>query len=513
MELTVQQQQAIALARARQAQQGASQPQQTAPQRPELFPGANAVETGMFQSMTGEFGDEIASALGTPIQMGIDAVQGKPFDPGRSFNTQLEQNRAAMAADTEGHPFATAAGNVAGVVGLGGTLARGGLSLVQGAGNSLRSIVPRAAAEGGAYGAVYGAGADEGDLSSRLSAAGQGALWGAFAGGLTGLGAGALMRRYSQSAIPEERALADQADQLYRAAEQNGITATQQQTQQLAAQLRQIATDEGLITPAGRVTGNPNIQHILATIDDYADGTMSVPQMQSVRKLFRDAAGSSDASERRLGRMMLEEFDNFTAPLAPELAQAREVYTRLSKSREIGQLIERAELNAGRYSQSGLENALRQEFRSLSRKIINGQARGFTQEEAEAIRRVADGGGFENFLRLVGKAAPRGPVSTAASTGVPFAIGNAFGGPVAGAMAAGGTLLAGEASRAAATALTRGAAQNANNLVRVGGRSNLPTVGSVPMSAITSLVAANSSQAPRTPNSLRAMPNVLSRLM
>lgn len=494
-----------------QAPAQAPQPQRM--ERPELFPGANAVETAWFQGLTGEFGDEIVSALGTPIQMGVDAFQGKPFDPGRSFNTQLEQNRATMAADTEGHPVATAAGNVGGALQLGGTLMRGGATLMNGAGNTLRSIVPRAAAEGAIYGGVYGAGADEGDLGDKLEAGTWGALWGALTGAGAGAVGGSIAKRFAQQSIPTQQGLSQQADDLYRAAERNGVTASQQQTQQLAGQLRQIAADEGLITPAGRVTGNPNIQHILNTVDDYANGTMTVPQMQAVRKLFRDAAGSADAAERRLGSIMLEQFDNFTAPLAPELAQAREVYSRLMKTREIGQLIERAELNAGRYSQSGIENALRQEFRSLSRKIINGQARGFSPEEVEAIRRVADGGPLENFFRMVGKAAPRGPVSTGMATGVPFAIGNAFGGPGVGAVAAGGTLAAGEASKAIATALTRNAAQHAQNIAAAGGSANMPQIGQVPRNVIQALIAAGGSQAPQIPNGVQSVPQALSQLM
>lgn len=507
MELNVQQQQAMALARARQAQQANSQPQ-----RPELFPGANAAETAWFQGLTAGFGDEIASALGTPIQMGIDAVQGKPFDPGRSFNTQLEQNQATMAADTEGHPVATALGNVGGALNLGGTLARGGLSLMNGAKPTVASLLTRGGAEGALYGGAYGAGEAEGGLANRLEAAGWGALWGAITGAGTGAVGGSIAKSFANRSIPEERALADQADQLYRAAEQNGVTASQQQTQQLAGQLRQIATDEGLITPAGRVTGNSNIQHILNTVDDYANGTMSVPQMQTVRKLFRDAAQSSDASERRLGSIMIEQFDNFTAPLAPELAQAREVYTRLMKSREIGRLIERAELNAGRYSQSGMENALRQEFRALSRKIVNGQARGFSAEEAEAIRQVADGGTMANFFQRIGKWAPTGPVSAGLGGGGAAIAGLATGNPL---LAAGGAALmgTGAGSRAVATALTKNAAQHANNLARVGGSSNLPAIQSVPMNALTSLIAANSSQAPRIPGGVRALPNALSRVL
>lgn len=482
-------------------------------ERPELFPGANAVETAWFQGLTGEFGDEIVSALGTPIQMGVDAFQGKPFDPGRSFNTQLEQNRATMAADTEGHPVATAAGNVGGALQLGGTLMRGGVTLMNGARPTVASMAGRGALEGLAYGSVYGAGADEGDLTDKLEAGAWGALWGALTGGAAGAVGGSIAKRYAQQSIPTEQALKTQVDNLYEAARQNGVTATQQQTQQLRSQLRQIATDEGLIAPSGRVTGNTNVQHILNTLDDYANGTMSVRQMQSVRNLLTDAAGSAERSERRIGRMLLQEFDDWTAPLANELASARTLNQRLHNTREIGQLVELAELQAGGYSQSGFENALRAQFRTLSRRIIKGQERGFSQEEAAAIRRVAEGGTFENFFRMVGKLAPRGPVSTAISTGVPFAIGNAFGGPVAGAVASGGTLAAGEASRAVATALTRNAAQHAQNLTAAGGSANMPQIGQVPRNVIQALIAAGGSQAPQIPNGVQSVPQALSQLM
>src|SRR3546814_18329917 len=71
--------------------------------------------------------------------------------------------------------------------------------------------------------------------------------------------------------------------------------------------------------------------------------------------------------------------------------------------------------------------------------------------------------------RYVGKMAPTGVVSGALSTGVPFAIGNAMGGPIAGTAAVGITNAAGLVGRKLATRMGTDNAVLAELTARNGG--------------------------------------------
>ena len=99
---------------------------------------------GLMQGMTFGFNDEIQGTLMSPIEMAIDAVQGKPFDPGRSWNQAVDRNRQGDAAAAEAAPIANMVGNIAGGVGTGMGLAGGGLTLMKPSvsGRRMRSCMP-----------------------------------------------------------------------------------------------------------------------------------------------------------------------------------------------------------------------------------------------------------------------------------------------------------------------------------------------------------------------------------
>jgi hypothetical protein len=290
-------------------------------------------------------------------------------------------------------------------------------------------------------------------------------------GGAAYLAAKSAAKRSVAASVPTIPKLKKQASDMYALAERNGVLASKKQTANLADTIRQVAEQEGLISPTGRVSeAYPKAKEALQLSGDYAQGTMTPKQMQTVRKVLSEAAGSTDDSERRIARKMLEQFDDWTAPLAPELKQARGIARRYINAEKLETARELAAGRAGQFSGSGFENALRTEYRNLDRQIIKGQERGFTPETVEAIERVSRGTRGSNAARYVGKMAPTGVVSGAFSTGVPFAIGNAVGGPIAGATAMGVTNAAGLAGRKIATAMGINQAALAELIARNGGR-------------------------------------------
>lgn len=118
---------------------------------------------------------------------------------------------------------------------------------------------------------------------------------------------------------------------------------------------------------------------------------------------------------------------------------------------------------------SGKENATRTEYRQLDRAITKGQEAGWTPDEIAAIQAVSRGTPAQNVARNIGRMAPTGPVSFAATTGVPFMAGNAMGGPYAGALMAAGAAGTGYAGRAAANIMQNKNVQLAELLTRNGG--------------------------------------------
>jgi hypothetical protein len=153
-------------------------------------------------------------------------------------------------------------------------------------------------------------------------------------------------------------------------------------------------------------------------------------------------------------------------PLAPQFREANQLYRRAMAGSTIDEAVELAGVRAGQFTGSGFENALRTEFRRLSRDIVKGRLRGLTPDQQEAIRRISDGAPLENFLRGLGKAAPTGVVSAGIGGGMPFLVGNAIGGPAVGAALGGATMAAGGLARNAATRMQRGNAEVAAGLMR-----------------------------------------------
>jgi len=291
-------------------------------------------------------------------------------------------------------------------------------------------------------------------------------------GGFTAGGLAAAERRARnkafRSTIPSIEGLKDQASKQYDAAEALGVTASSTITKQIAQDIRKIATNEGVITPTGRIAkGYPKVRDVINAADDYAQGTMTVPQMKAARKTFQAAAQSADKGESRIGTIMLEQFDDTIAPIAQPLTEARALYHAAMKAETLDQAKELAGSRAGQFSGSGFENALRTEFRGLERAAIKDKfpMRGFTPDERAAVSRVAQGTRGSNIARGFGKLAPTGVVSGGVNI-MPALTGVVTGNPMAGAAVSGAMAGTGIAGRAIATRMGLNNAELAELLVR-----------------------------------------------
>lgn len=455
------------------------------PQEPEGQGYAPQIFSGLLEGATGALGapvDLVNNLIVAPAFKGVNAVFGTDLQPSEAplgGSAGLRQGLAISPPSDD----------------TGKQMARRVSQSVGGAAIPLAnsSTIGQAAA---GLGTAVGGGVG-GAIAQQLF---PNNAWADVAGELIGgLGTGAAIRgvsnrsaqRAAEESVPSVEQLKAQAGDKFEDAHRAGITASQQQTQALATDMRSIAQQEGLISPTGRVSeAYPKAREALRMIDDYAQGGMDIPQMQTARKVLADAAKSPDDAERRIATMMLRKFDDFTSPLAPQLAEGRALYGRAMRGEQLETMRELAEANRSKYSASGVENALRNEYRSLSRRIIKGQERGWSPEQADAIRRVDEGTSLSNTARNLGKAAPTGPVSFMGSVGVPGLLGTAMGGPAVGAALATGAAMGGYGARSLATAMGMRNAEIAELLARNGGPLNVTRNRGLDRSMLEALAAA-----------------------
>ncbi|MEI8286277.1 MAG: hypothetical protein WCG15_03135 [Actinomycetes bacterium] len=145
-------------------------------------------------------------------------------------------------------------------------------------------------------------------------------------------------------------------------------------------------------------------------------------ELRTLRKFIQGAQKSADPEERRLATDLKSRFDDYVMNI-PETSiktggkeglqawkEARDVYSRMSKSEMFDEMLDNAQLDRSKFSMSGIENSLAQQLRQLAKN--DKKMRMFTAEEQKAIRSAAEGGNVQNVLRLFGKFAPTSSVSS-----------------------------------------------------------------------------------------------------
>jgi hypothetical protein len=145
-------------------------------------------------------------------------------------------------------------------------------------------------------------------------------------------------------------------------------------------------------------------------------------ELRTLRKFIQGAQKSADPEEKRLATDLKNRFDDYVINI-PETSikagnkeglqawkDARDVYSRMSKSEIFDDMLENAQLDRSKFSMSGIENSLAQQLRQLAKN--DKKMRLFTAEEQQAIKNAAQGGNVQNLLRFFGKFAPTSSVSS-----------------------------------------------------------------------------------------------------
>jgi len=158
-------------------------------------------------------------------------------------------------------------------------------------------------------------------------------------------------------------------------------------------------------------------------------------ELSTLRKFIQGAQKSADPDERRLATILKDDFDTYVSNI-PESSvvggskeglkqwkEARDTYSRLSKSEVFTDMLENAQIDKSKFSMSGIENSLAQQLRQLAKN--DKKMRLFTSEEQDAIKAAAKGGAGQNALRFIGKFAPTSAVSS-----IPALLATSVSGPV-----------------------------------------------------------------------------------
>jgi hypothetical protein len=334
---------------------------------------------------------------------------------------------------------------------------------------------------------------------------------GMVAGAATGAAGGVRPRK--TEVIPTAEQLKAQATQAYDRANKAGVVISPESLKNNYPTFTNAVKEAGFDPDL-----HPQVNVVLNRLAEENQAPKTLQELDTLRRIVRAPTKTFDnPDQQRVAYKLLDEFDNYIANLSDKdlavpkksvdlgrygvieiedamspkvaskdainsLKEARSLYSKSIKSDTIADLIERAEITAGaNYTQSGLENALRQELKSLAKN--KKRLAGFNQTEKDAIIAAAKGGNLQNFLRYVGKLAPTSVIAGGGAVGLGYLAGGATGAAV--------LPVIGGAGQYAATRMGLQNMRNIQDLVALG---RTPTVtqsrtGLVPQTAVRGLLS------------------------
>jgi len=233
---------------------------------------------------------------------------------------------------------------------------------------------------------------------------------------------------------------------------------------------------------------HPELGAVLKRLETEQSNYKTLGELDKLRRLISAPEKMfNNPDQQRLTAIMVDEYDEMLRNIDPQkvtfgnekqgvkaLEDARKLYRDFSKARVLEDMVERAGRRSQQFSQSGMDNALRVEFKQLADN--KRRMAGFTNTEKQMIKNIADGGGnIEKFLRTVGKFSFRGSVSS-----LPYGVGTGLAtqlgiSPEMAVAGAGTTILTTAASRRGAEALRERSVAELMDLIAQGQVPNLGT--------------------------------------
>lgn len=268
-------------------------------------------------------------------------------------------------------------------------------------------------------------------------------------------------------AAPDIKTIKAKATQAYNDLDNLGIRVKPEVFEGFASRLSAKLTKEGIDN-----TLHPKATAALNKITGDIGLSKRPSELETLRKVAKDAASSIDRADARLGNIIVNEIDNALDSLSTQIGgkfkEARALSQRAFKSQAVTDMIENASHTA-----SGMENGLRIE----ARKILKNKKkrRGFTKDELSALRQIEQGTTASNTAKFLGKFGISEGQATSmlgASIGIGGggAIGAAFG-PAGAAIGALTVPAIGQLAKNTAQRLTLKSTKFADDLSRAGKNS------------------------------------------
>lgn len=397
--------------------------------------------------------------------------------------TEAERARTAEAKVRAG-----GAGTVAEIGGAVATpvgLARAGASLP-----ALASKIPGftgagvrtglAGVEGAGYGAADASGHDrslaDGMLLGAIFGTGGNALGEAVMAGAGKL-AGLFNRKPTLPTVDEIRVDAKAA---YDAADNSGVSFTPQAATRLRDNVVNSLTNFGY-DPALQ----PGAKAVLDRIEALAasGNHVTFKGLDTIRKVAGNGFVPGNAANNKAVSQIIGAIDDLVAnPVAGDViggnaadagtavAAARELWSRLAKVDTVRKATERGDLNAAASGTgTNWENTTRQALKSVA--LNENAVRGFKPDELAALRAAIQGSPDQNALRLLGRLAPTGIISSGIGIGGGAGLGAALGGPTGALIGGYATPAVGIAARTAASAMEGRSVNRLLDIIMAGGNA------------------------------------------
>ena len=278
--------------------------------------------------------------------------------------------------------------------------------------------------------------------------------------------------RLLKQSAPSTESLKETARGIYKSLDDSGISVPAKNFDSLADDVVRTLRREG-----SDVDLTPKAVAVANRLQSERGADKTLTELDTLRKVAKNAADSADKAEARLGTIAIQKIDDFLDDIGGEVVQGKEAGAAFRSARDLWQrarkseVLEQAMVNAENQA-SGFENGIRTQFRQILKRIDTGKLKGFTADEREAIKKTVQGTNAGNLARFLGKF---GVLDGVTSRSLTTLGGAGLAGAAGGAGAAAAVPLVGQVSSALAQRMTANNARMAQNIIRAGKNANLIT--------------------------------------
>lgn len=222
--------------------------------------------------------------------------------------------------------------------------------------------------------------------------------------------------------IPSTQSLLSEGSRLFDDARRFGSELSQESVTKFRNSITSLKEKNGLPININKKL-HPESHAVLKEINRVTEQGASFDDMLQLRQIAGDAAGSVNPKDARIAAKIRDSIDDYFDGLKssdmvggnPERAvtafkEANATWRRAKEAEFFERLIEKANNDvASNYSQAGLETAIKRRVKNELNS--DTRSRRFSPEAKAAMQKLVDGDNVGNFMRFVGRAAPRGIIS------------------------------------------------------------------------------------------------------